>query len=90
MAIVTDPSEDQGYTSTMNNTQRTHHAKKLYRSRTDRKWLGVCGGIAEYLDTDATLIRLLWIIVTIVTGFFPGLIAYIVAAIVMPKKPEGV
>jgi phage shock protein C len=61
--------------------------RKLYLSRTDKKWLGVCGGLAEYFDVDSTLIRLLWIVFTIATGIFPGVLAYIVAAIVIPKRP---
>lgn len=61
--------------------------KKLYLSK-DKKLAGVCGGVAEYYDTDPTLIRLAWIVITIVTGVVPGLIAYIVAAIVMPQQPE--
>ena len=63
--------------------------KKLYKSSTDRKFSGVCGGVAEYFGTDSTMIRIAWIIVVILTGFFPGVLAYIIAAIVMPeKKPE--
>ena len=61
--------------------------KKLYKSRTDKKLDGVCAGVAEYLDIDPTVIRLLWILVTAFAG--AGLLAYIVAAIVMPRKPEA-
>ena len=57
--------------------------KKLYKSQTDRKLCGVCGGIAEYFNIDPTLVRLLWILVTITGG--AGLLAYIIAAIVMPE-----
>ncbi|WP_026894606.1 PspC domain-containing protein [Clostridiisalibacter paucivorans] len=62
--------------------------KKLYLSRTDKKISGVCGGIAEYFEIDSTLIRLLWVLATIFTVGFPGVIAYIVAAMVMPDKPK--
>jgi phage shock protein C len=61
--------------------------KKLYRSVHDKKITGVCGGIGAYLDIDPTLIRLAWIILTILTGIVPGLIGYIIAAIVMPREP---
>ncbi|MBO5869456.1 MAG: PspC domain-containing protein [Clostridia bacterium] len=61
--------------------------KKLYKSRTDKKLDGVCAGVAEYLDIDPTVIRLLWILVTAFAG--AGLLAYIIAAIVMPRKPEA-
>jgi phage shock protein C len=47
---------------------------------------GVCAGIAEYLDTDPTLIRLLWVIVTVLTGFAPGIVAYIICWIIVPEK----
>lgn len=61
-------------------------AKKLYLSQKDKKISGVCGGIAEYFDTDASLVRLAWIVLTILTGVIPGIIGYIVAAIVIPKE----
>ena len=58
--------------------------KKLYRVTEGKKIAGVCGGIAEYFEIDATLIRLGWIIFTCLGGC--GLLAYIIAAIVIPKK----
>jgi phage shock protein C len=63
--------------------------KRLFLSDTDKKISGVCGGIAEYLNVDSTPVRLAWLVVTILTGLFPGLFAYIVAAIVMPHHPNG-
>lgn len=60
--------------------------KKLYKSRADRKIDGVCAGIGEYFDIDPTLIRLIWALAVLFAG--TGLLAYIVAAIVMPRKPE--
>ena len=57
--------------------------KKLYKSKTDKKISGVCGGIAEYFNVDSTLIRLAWIIFCCLGG--SGIIAYIIAAIVMPN-----
>ena len=60
--------------------------KKLYRSNKDYILGGVCGGIAEYLDTDSTLIRLLWVLGSLIWG--AGIIAYIVLWIVMPEKPK--
>lgn len=58
--------------------------KKLYRSSTNCVLAGVCGGIAEYFNVDPTLIRLIWIIFTCM-GFGGGIIAYIIAAIIVPK-----
>lgn len=59
--------------------------KKLYRSRMDRKVSGVCGGLAEYLNVDPTIIRLIWAISILVFG--TGLLAYIIAAILIPEVP---
>ena len=59
--------------------------KRLYLSDTDKKISGVCGGIAEYLNVDSTAIRLAWLLVAILTGIFPGVIAYVIAVIVMPR-----
>lgn len=58
--------------------------KRLYKSSTDKKVCGVCGGIANYFDLDPTVIRLIWVIFTLVGG--SGLIAYIIAAIIMPDE----
>jgi phage shock protein C len=58
--------------------------KNLYRSNTNYKIAGVCGGIAEYLGVDATLIRLAWIFATFFGG--SGIIAYILAWMVMPVR----
>ena len=58
--------------------------KRLYKSCTDKKVCGVCGGIANYFDVDPTVIRLIWVIFTLVGG--SGLIAYIIAAIIMPDE----
>ena len=58
--------------------------KRLYKSSTDKKVCGVCGGIANYFDVDPTVIRLIWVIFTLVGG--SGLIPYIIAAIIMPDE----
>lgn len=60
--------------------------KKLYLSDQDKKIWGVCGGIADYYDLDPSLVRLAWILLTVVTGIVPGVIGYVAAAIVMPKQ----
>ena len=64
----------------------TSLAKKLYRSERDKKIAGVCGGIGTYLDIDPTLIRLGWIVLTVLTGIVPGITGYIIAAIIIPKE----
>lgn len=60
--------------------------KRLYKSNFDKKLCGVCGGIAEYFDIDATIVRLGLVVFTLLGG--SGIIAYIVAALVMPKQIE--
>ena len=62
--------------------------KRLYKIEEGKKLDGVCGGIAEYFDIDPTIVRLLWILFTACAG--SGIIAYIIAAIVMPRKSDVV
>jgi phage shock protein C len=61
--------------------------KRLYRSRDERMISGVCGGIAKYFNVDPTLIRLLFVLFAFAGG--PGLIAYIILAIIVPEEPAG-
>ena len=61
--------------------------KKLGRPREGKMIAGVCAGVARYLEIDVTLVRIVWILVTIFPPI-PGLIAYIVCWIVMPQDPE--
>ena len=60
--------------------------KKLYKIEQGRVLCGVCGGIAEYLNLDPNIIRLLTVLIGIFSAFFPTLIAYIVMACVLPDK----
>ena len=60
--------------------------KKLYKSNTDKKLDGVCAGLGEFLGIDPTIIRLAWVIITLFAG--AGILAYIIAALVIPRKPE--
>jgi phage shock protein C len=62
--------------------------KKLMRSRTERKIAGVCAGLAQYFDLDASLVRILCIFLALATGFFPGVVTYLLAWIIVPEKPE--
>lgn len=64
--------------------------KQLYLSSTNQQLAGVCGGIGEYFAIDPTVIRLLWIIGTIVTGVLPGIFAYVIAAIIIPRNPQSI
>ncbi len=59
--------------------------KKLYQSRKDRMLFGVCGGLAEYIGIDPTIIRVLWVIISFAYGF--GILMYIILALIVPKEP---
>lgn len=63
--------------------------KKLYRSNTNRVFAGVCGGIAEYIDVDPTLIRVFYLALSIFSAAFPGLLLYILLMLVIPRRPFG-
>jgi phage shock protein PspC (stress-responsive transcriptional regulator) len=63
-------------------------ARRLSRSRVDRKIAGVCGGLAEYLGADPTVVRLVWAVLTVVPGAIVlGIVAYLVAWFIMPGSP---
>lgn len=62
-------------------------AKKLYRSRTDRKIAGVCGGLAEYFDIDPVIPRLIFVIL-LLPGGLPGLVPYLIMWLIVDEEPE--
>jgi len=66
----------------------TKPIKRLYRSKTDKVLGGVCGGVAEYLDVDPVVVRLIWAIVTLISMGM-GLLAYIIAWIIIPEEPTS-
>ena len=59
--------------------------KRLYKSNENKMVDGVCGGIAEYFGIDPTVVRLAWVLFCVLGG--SGILAYILAAIVMPRRP---
>ncbi|MBS3076480.1 PspC domain-containing protein [Candidatus Pacearchaeota archaeon] len=59
--------------------------KRLYRSKKERMIAGVCGGIGECTNIDPTIVRLLWVLATLIS-FGAGIIAYLIAWIVVPEK----
>ncbi len=61
--------------------------KKLYKSNTNKKIDGVCGGIAEYFDIDPTIVRLAFVLFACMGG---GILAYIVCMIIIPKAPDRI
>ena len=62
--------------------------KKVYKSTTDKKLDGVCAGLADYVNLDPTVVRIGFVLLTLVSGIFPGLIAYVILAVIMPKESE--
>lgn len=60
----------------------------LYRSQNDKVLAGVCGGIAQWLGWNATTVRVLYVVVSILSAAFPGILVYIMLWIFMPKAPE--
>lgn len=62
--------------------------KHLYLSQTDRKLAGLCAGVAEYLDIDVTVVRLIVLVTTVFTGVLPGVFVYAVGVAVTPKKGD--
>jgi phage shock protein C len=60
--------------------------RRLMRSRYDKKIAGVCSGVARYFDLDTNLVRLVWLLCLLLAG--TGLLAYIIAWVIMPVEPE--
>lgn len=60
--------------------------KKLHKSKKNKILAGVLGGLGEYLNMDPTILRVVWVVVTVFTGFFPGILAYLIAALVIPEE----
>ncbi|MBI3032331.1 PspC domain-containing protein [Candidatus Woesearchaeota archaeon] len=63
-----------------------HNIKRLYRSKRDKVLGGVCAGIGDYFEIDPVVVRLVWIIFTFISMGF-GIIAYIIAWIIVPEEP---
>ncbi len=61
--------------------------KKLYKSNTNKKIDGVCGGIAEYFDIDPTIVRLAFVLFACMGG---GILAYIICMIIIPPAPDRI
>lgn len=60
--------------------------KKLYRSRTNKVFGGLIGGLAEYFDVDPILFRLIFVFAVFMSGFVPGILAYIVGLMIVPNE----
>ena len=62
--------------------------KNLYKSKTNKILSGVIGGLGEYFNIDPTFLRLIWLLIVVFTGFFPGILTYIIACLIIPAKGE--
>lgn len=62
--------------------------KKLYKKTSEKKICGVCAGLAEYLNIDVTVVRVLFVLLSLFTTGFPGLLVYIIMALVMPDEDD--
>lgn len=63
--------------------------KKLYRSDDNKILAGILGGLGEYFQVDPTALRLLFLVIVLVTGVIPGVIAYLLAMLIVPKRPDS-
>lgn len=64
-----------------------HHEERLYRSRTDSVFGGVCGGIAKHTGVDSMVIRIIWVIFSLF--YLIGVIVYLILWALLPLEPEG-
>jgi phage shock protein C len=64
------------------------HNKRLYKSKENKVIAGVMGGLGEYFEIDPVFLRVVYIFVSVFTAIFPGIIAYILMALIMPEKPK--
>lgn len=62
--------------------------KRLYRSNTNRVWAGVIGGLGEFFNFDPVILRLIWVLVVVFTGFVPGVLVYIIAIFIIPERKD--
>lgn len=61
--------------------------RRLYRSRTERVIAGVCGGLGEYFEVDPVVFRLVWVLVSMLMAGVGGVVAYVIACILVPLRP---
>lgn len=64
-----------------------YNSNRLYRSSTDKVLAGVCGGLGDYFNIDPTIIRIIYVLLTVFSAAFPGVVAYIIMALIMPHEP---
>ncbi len=64
------------------------NGKKLYKKTSEKKICGVCAGLADYLNIDVTVVRLIYALLALVSASFPGLLVYIIMALILPDENE--
>lgn len=64
--------------------------KKLYKSRENKVIAGVMGGMGEYLEVDPVILRVVYIVISAFSAFVPGILAYVIMALIIPNKPVAV
>lgn len=62
--------------------------KRLYKSKDNKVFFGVIGGLGEYFDVDPVALRLLYLLLIIFTGFFPGIFFYLLSGLIVPKRQK--
>lgn len=62
--------------------------KRFYKSKENKIFAGIIGGVGEYLNIDPVILRIAWIVIVVFTGFMPGIIAYLIAIFVVPDRPK--
>jgi len=63
--------------------------KRLYRSEKNKMIAGICGGIGEYFDIDPTLVRIIYVIVSVFSIAFPGILVYLILWVIIPHSIEA-
>lgn len=64
-----------------------NNSNRLYRSSADKVLAGVCGGLGDYFNIDPTIIRVIYVLLTVFSAAFPGVVAYIIMALIIPQEP---
>ena len=62
--------------------------KRLYKSKENKVFFGVIGGVGECFNIDPVILRLIWVVVVIFTALVPGVIVYLIASLIVPNKPK--
>lgn len=85
---IADYSNYCNFCGSKQKTPTSQGGRRLMRSSTNYKLAGICGGVAEYFNVDATLVRLAWALLTLIPGcVFGGIVVYLLGWLIIPKAP---